>query len=317
MVLGEVAMTSEYICVTVHSEALKFGRVPDPRKPMLEDQLRDSSLVAEAVTKGITEIGYQLSYAQDRALFVVQQLLDETAYEGNDTPHKPVRGSVYRFSGFLPVLNIKTSEFLELYGVKRYKRSKQIIFSAQARRVAINALKDLVANEHLLVYEKSIETDRKRKVRIEAIASLLKLEWLNNGRRVRMIPNPILVDHVKSYFILKPVGFFNLVEDKDIAKIRFLEYLLYHGFQQKRQNAKGKKKLSDELRIEVESIAYWLRMESMITGRKKSALRKRLKDLYEFGVKSGYLESFDVDQPGTKRRTVDVLRLSSTAKSKV
>lgn len=309
-------MASENMRVTVHSEALKFGRVPDPKRPTIKEQVKDSSLVNAATRKGITEIGYRLSYAQDRSLTIVQQLLDETDYKGNSVPRQFTRGSTYRFKGDLPVIEMKTSEFLNLYGVKRTRSAGRNILSPQARRVAINALKDLAENEYLLVYEKSIGPKGKRMETVEAIAPLLKLEWLNEGRRVRIIPNPVLVDHVDSYYILKPVDIFKLVPDKDPVKVRFLEYLMYHGLQKQKGNVKGQVQ-SNEIRVEVETIAAWLRLGSLVTARKRSELRQRLNELYEFGVKTGYLESYDVDQPATKRRTVDVLRLSSTTPSKV
>jgi hypothetical protein len=309
-------MTSENIRVTVHSEALKFGRVPDPNRPTIKEQLKDSGLVNDAAKKRITEIGYRLSYAQDRALTVVQQLLDETDYKGNGVQRKFSRGTTYHFKGDLPVIEIKTSVFLELYGLRRRHVTGSMVFSPQARRVVINALKDLAENEYLLVYEKSIKTKRKKKVTVEVIAPLLKLEWINDGRRVLIIPNPVLVDHADSYYILKPVDLFELVPDKDSVKVRFLEYLMYHGLQKQKKNVKGQVQ-TNEIRIEVETIAAWLRLDSMVSSRKKSELRKRLNELYEFGVASGYLESYDVDQPGTKRRTVDVLRLCSTGTSKM
>ena len=65
-----------------------------------------------------------------------------------------------------------------------------------------------------------------------------------------------------------------------------------------------------DVRLTPETIAWNLRLDKMIRGRKKTALRKKLKELYEFGVKVGYLESFKLDQPATKGRKVDILYLS-------
>ncbi|MFA6469264.1 MAG: hypothetical protein WCW35_10215 [Bacteroidota bacterium] len=91
---------------------------------------------------------------------------------------------------------------------------------------------------------------------------------------------------------------------------------MYHGLQKQKGNVKGLAQ-SNEIRVEVETIAAWLHLDGLVSARKKSELRRRLNELYEFGVKTGYLESYDIDQPATKRRTVDVLRLSSTTPSKV
>jgi hypothetical protein len=304
-------MSSEHIRVTVHSEALKLGRVPHPKIPTLKEMLKDSSLVNDAAIKGITEIGYRLTYAQDQALFVVQQLLDASDYEGNDKPIKPTRGSIYRFTGNLPVLNVKTSELLELYGVKQLLSAGRKVYSPQSRRVAINALKDLGTNEYLLAYEKSARPKTRRKVSVEVIAPLLNLEWINGGRRVRIIPNPILVDQIDSYCILKPVDFYAIVPDKDQFKVRFLEFLLYHA-EMNRRTSRRKQDHRWEIRLTSDAVAWALRLDAMISARKKSALRRKLTELYGFGVKTGYLESYELEQPGTKRRKVDVLRLNMT-----
>lgn len=300
--------------VTVHSEALKFGRVPDPKRPTLKDQIKDSSVVNDAAKYGIKEIGYKLSYAQSKALSIVQRLLDETDYQGNAPSRKFARGTTYHFKVNLPVLEIKTSEYLDLYGVKEVRSGKKRVRSPQARLVALNALKDLAEDRRLLVYEKSRNIKGRKMVTVEAIAPLISLEWLNSGRRVRIVPNPILVDHIDSYFILKPVDLHDAVADKDPVKMRFLEYLMYHGLQKQKGNVKGRHQ-SNEIRVEVETIAAWLRLDSLVRARKWGELRKKLTELYEFGVKAGYLESYAIDQPATKRRTVDVLRLSSTGQS--
>jgi hypothetical protein len=307
-------MPSEMMRVTVHSEALKFGRVPDPKRPTLKDQIKDSSVVNDAAKYGIKEIGYKLSYAQSKALSIVQRLLDETDYQGNAPSRKFARGTTYHFKVNLPVLEIKTSEYLDLYGVKEVRSGKKRVRSPQARLVALNALKDLAEDRRLLVYEKSRNIKGRKMVTVEAIAPLISLEWLNSGRRVRIVPNPILVDHIDSYFILKPVDLHDAVADKDPVKMRFLEYLMYHGLQKQKGNVKGRHQ-SNEIRVEVETIAAWLRLDSLVRARKWGELRKKLTELYEFGVKAGYLESYAIDQPATKRRTVDVLRLSSTGQS--
>lgn len=307
-------MDSEMMRVTVHSEALKFGRVPDPTRPTLKDQLKDTSLVNESARHGITQIGYKLSYAQTKALSIVQRLLDETDYKGNGIPRKFGRGSTYHFTEDLPVIEIKTSEYLDLYGVGRVRSGNKSVRSPQTRLVALNALKDLGENRHLIVFDKSKSPKGKKMVTVEAIAPLISLEWFNKGRRLRITPNPILVDHVDSYCVLKPVDLHEAVTDKDPVKLRFLEYLMYHGFQKQKRNVKGQPQ-SNEIRVTIEAIAAWLHLDSLVTARKWSELRRRLIELYDFGVKSGYLESYDVDQPATKRRIVDVLRLSNTGQS--
>jgi len=295
--------------VTIHSEALKFGQQPDPTAPELKDQLRDPDLVKDAEKNHIETIGYQLTYSQGRALHAVQLLLDETSYQGNAKPRMPKRGQRYHFQGTLPVLNIKTSDFLTTYGVKKLRTSRGKEFSPEARRVAINSLKDLGVDQHLLVYDKSAARATRNMWRVEAIAPLLALTWLNGARRVEIVPNPVLVDQLDSYFILKPENFYTLIPGKDPARVRFLEFLLYSAEMSRRDHLDDANAIW-EIRLQMEKIAWRLRLDGLIRSRKKTNLRNKLNALYQFGVKVGYLDSFSVDQKVTKRRLVDILILN-------
>jgi hypothetical protein len=302
-------MTSEQIRVTMHSEMLKFGHRPDPKEPTLGDQLHDKKLVDQAVNEHIGAIGYRLTYAQSRALFAIQTMLDRSDYLGNAKPVSATQSQRYHFYGNLPVLEVKTSDFLDAYGVKKTKTGRGREYSAQARRIALGALLDLSQDKRLFVYEKSVSKKSRSKVRVESIGPLLSVIKLNGGRRLRIVPNPILVDQIDSYFVLKPETLFGLVPDKDQAKVRFVEYLLYHANQHRRRHVGGKSP-SWEIRIQSEGIAYALRLDQLLVGRKKKELRKRLNELYDFGVEIGYLDSFAVDQVGTKQRKMDVLKIN-------
>jgi hypothetical protein len=301
-------MRSEHIRVTMHSTLQKIGRRPDPKALALSDQLQDPNLPGEAAANHIKVIGLPLTYAQERALHAVQILFDETDYEGNAPPRKMNRSQRYHFDGKLPVLEVKTADFLRAYGVKVSRTARGIEFGS-ARRIALGALRDLAGERYLLAYEKARRPGSEKKVRVEAVAPLLMIDWSNGGRRIRIVPNPVLVDQVESFFALMPRELFELVPDKDAAKIRFLEFLIVQA-EMKRRTGRGKDVPDIHIRLTSEAIAWNLRLDKMIRGRKKTALREKLKELYEFGVKVGYLESFELDQPATKGRKVDVLVLN-------
>jgi hypothetical protein len=87
-------MNTETIRTTIHSSVLKLGHVPDPTKPQWKGRLRDSAIALMATNIGIETIGFDLSYAQDRALHAVQLLLDETGYKGNVPSQKPFHPNI-------------------------------------------------------------------------------------------------------------------------------------------------------------------------------------------------------------------------------
>lgn len=307
-------MASDYIRVSVHSTELKFGRQPDPTKPTWNDQLKDSALAVQATSDGITTIGLDLSSSQGRALHALQVLLDQTNYVGNAKPQKPARGGRYHFNAPLPVLDIKTADYLRAYDVAKSKTHRGNEFSAQGRRVAMNALHDLADNRHLMVYEKSHAKDSKKIDTVEDIAPLISLTITKGGRNLRIVPNPVLVDQLDSYCMLKPREFFDLVTGNDAVEPRFLEFILYQAEQLRRAERRNKKNPPAwEVRLQPDVISWRVRLEGLIKARKKTDLRKRLTRLYDLGVKVGYLKSYQTEQPGTKGRVVDILQLDKNA----
>ena len=299
-------MSSERIQTTMHSTALKFGHEPDPTKPQWKDRLQDTTVAMLATKMGLETVGVDLTYAQDRALHAVQVLFDNTKYKGNDPSHKPKNGGKYKFTGHLPVLVIKTAEYLRVYGVKETITHRGKEFSSQGEKVAKKALRDLRDDKYLIVYKKRNSKNSRKIDHVEDIAALLTLDIQNGGRQLRIVPNAILVDQLDSYCLLKPRDFFDLVPGKDIVAARFLEFVLYHA-----EMDRKRKKPTGEIRMQPEVMAWQMRLESMIKARKKTALRNKLNKLYDLGVTVGYLVSYQIDHPGTKGRVVDILKLNN------
>lgn len=280
-------MSSDVIQVSMHAASLKFGSKPDP------------TIAIQSVAKG-----FPLTYAQDRALHAIQQLFDDTEYKGNEPPVKPTHGRKYHFNETLPVLKVKTADYLVAYGVTKLKN----IFSPGARRLAVNGLKDLAYTKYSITYKKTVKRKTFKKVMVQDIAPLLALTWSPTGRNVTIIPNPVLVDQRKGYYMLKPADFFDLVPDKDPVKVRFLEYLLFQ-LEGKRRKGRRKGKMDPEIRISTENLAWSLHLERLIVQRKPTELRTKLNELYEFAQGVGYLDSYAIDQPGSRNKVVDVLQL--------
>ncbi len=304
-------MATECIRISIHSSALAFGHIPDPRKPALSDIVTSEKVLADAAKLGIATIGFNLSYAQRKALFAVQLLLDRTDFKGNANPVKSKQPDVYFYYDVLPVLEVKLADYLRAYGlqVKDRGRGKQE-FSPQARRVAITALESLSTQRFLLVYEKSKAEKSWKKVRVEAVAPLIKLDQKKGSRTIRITPNPVLVDHVDSYFILTPENIFSLAASTGITRSRFLEFLLYQAEMKRRQERREEEESEYEVRLQPEVIAHALRLVGALAAGQKNRIRIKLKKIYRFAVDVNWLSSFALDQKGTKKRIVDVLYLN-------
>ncbi|MCX6133028.1 MAG: hypothetical protein NTU47_04350 [Ignavibacteriales bacterium] len=306
-------MPTECIRVSIHSEALKFGQTPDPLKPDLKDLVVDNSVLADAQKEGITSIGYNLSYAEDRALFAVQKLLDRTDFKGNSRPVKSTMPDTYYYYDELPVLEIKSTEYLDAYGVRKLKTQRhKNEYSPEARRDALDVLRSLDEQKYLLAYDKSRGQDTRKMHRVEAVAPLIKLEWMKGNRMIRIVPNPVLVDHIDSYYVLKPADIFTLVDGRSPTRLRFLEFLLYQAEMKRRKEVRDEESSDYEVRLQPGVIAHRLRLEGLISANQRSRLRGTINDLYAFGKEIGFLDSYSVDQPGSKARFVDVLGLNKT-----
>jgi hypothetical protein len=309
MASRRTAMASEPFRLTLHSVALRLGHKPDPTKPALADSVHDPSLARQIQAENIETIGFRLSYAQERALHALCVLLDRTDYKGN-APSTASPHSRYHFNGSLPVMQMKVSKFLAAYGVKKYQTKRGYAeYSRPARTVAVAALNDLAENRFLLMYSKSVNAKSRKMVPIEAVAPLVTLNWSSGGRQVTITPNPVLVDQFDSYYVLVPEDLFQQIPGTDSVMVRFILFLFYHAEMKRR--AARKKVTSLEIRLSPDTIAWNLRLDSLIRSRKKTELRRRLNELYAYGVAAGYLVSYDIDQPATNKRTVDILRLNT------
>ncbi len=289
-------MPNKLVNVGLHLQMLKFGSTPDPTKPSLEDNVKDVSVVAKARKYHLIRIGVELSYAENRALFAVQKLLDDTAFRGNARPVKLPHDNPYKMKGSQPVLDIKIADYLDAYGVKKKKTSRQKNeFSPQGRRSALDALESLARKSFLLVYEREVYHKTKkgeilRKELIETVDRLIVLKQAD-GRLV-ITPAPILFDQHDTYYMILPEDLYTgIVEEKQRSKVLFIEYLFYHH--EKQRSSGGNKKYL--ITRQMETIGYAIGLGNLIETRQPKKLRSILNKYYEFARQQGYLRKYEVD----------------------
>jgi hypothetical protein len=259
--------------VSIHSEVQKFGRRPDK-------------------TRTETTSGLVLSTAENRALTAVQLLLTETDYKGNE---KHVRMSGY--SGDIPVLSIATAEYLNAYGVSKHVTARgKLEFSGAGRSVALRALEQLAARQHHMVYERKRDGKRTKEERTDALIALEQ-----KGRQLKIAPNPILIDNIDRYYILKPA---DLYHSSDDVTARLIEYLCYQA------TRKQGKAAEDVITEQPETLAYKLRMEGQVANRQWGRVRKKMIQSYQLAKEQGYLLDYELNVPGVTVEANDVLYLN-------
>ena len=261
------------------------------------------------MSSGITDIGYDLSYGEARALFSVQRLLDETDYKGNQAPLTLRLGNGYQYYGDLPRLRIPISDYLHAYGVNQKNSTRgKIEFTTGGRESALNALRSLSNRSLLHAYDRrTYRNDKGKNVCIEAVGPLIRLD--QSDGELTITPSPVLVDQVDTYFAWKPVNLYtDVLDGKDQTKALFIEYLLYLF----EMNRSGGSNAVYIVRRQMEVIAYALRMDALLNSRQDKRIRRRLNGLYDYAQKIGYLKGYAVDVPGAKVKKLDRLHLDSS-----
>ena len=148
-------MASKLVMVGLYAEMLKFGRKPDLTKPTLDHQLTLSGALAAAKGHNLTEIGYDLTFGEARALFAVQSLLHDTSYKGNQPPQRLSGNTGCRFTGDLPWLIVPISDYLDAYGVsKRTTKRGKSEYTSAGRTSALHAIDALAARQVIHAYDR-------------------------------------------------------------------------------------------------------------------------------------------------------------------
>jgi hypothetical protein len=306
-------MPNKLVNVGLHLQWLKFGEAEDPTKPHLGDNVKDDSVVKKARQKHITDIGVKLTYAENRALFAVQKLLDDTGFRGNARPVKLTNGNPYKMTGSRPVLEVKISEYLDAYGVRKGKSYRHIReYSVSGRKSALAALESLAKKSFLLAYTREVYDKKKRGVKshralVETVDHLVAVKRLKRQPLV-ITPSPILFDQYDTYYMILPADLYTgVVVDKQRSLVLFIEYLFYHYEKQRA----GDKTSTYLITRHIETIAHAIGLGHLITSRQRGKLRATLSRYYELAVKEGYLRKYEVDAPGAKYALVDKLYINA------
>ena len=328
--LKPISKENALVKVGMHAELQKFGKKPKSPQLSLFDRLELNTIAEGEVEKhNIEAFGIDITQAQNQALFAIQKLLYETNYSGNSKGFQLNGKNRFEFSGYLPVLKITPTQYLEAYGVKKYLTSRgKEEFGGEERRRALQSLVDLATKPRLLVYKRIYWTTNNKKQkeekidRIETIAPLIKImqgwesltkqedQRLDSGKstqatddklRVLVIETaPILVDQINTYFVLKPANCYQeirlLAPHASKYVPRFIDYLLAQAELHRRKN----KEWDWVIRRNYENLACALRMDNWIRTRNWKQIRGCLKKCYEIAKQLSYLLDYKTTQGATQ-----------------
>jgi len=327
---GKAQAAAPLVISSIHVEAQKLGKKPPLKQIELPfDGLREG-IQEEATKQSISVIGIDISEAQSQALHAIQALLTRTNYMGN-IPGEEMKGGGFgfNFTGYLPALEFTPAEYLEAYGLEKIQTGRgKAEYGGRERAQALGALVELATKPFLFVYKRKYwlenppkgETAGPRVDRKEVIDTLIKImrgwkaltgkedEALDAGRNteatnkkigsIAIRPAPILVEDIKSYFILKDAFYAReiraLMPHASKYTTRFVDWLML--------KAEYKRRAREPLVIEesLERIAWELRMGAYIKTRQFKRIRQILTNSYKIAQELGYLLSFSTIQGATK-----------------
>lgn len=338
----------EYIKTSLHYEKQKFKNEKD-KNITLEDIIEkvanfgeQKKLLYKREEHRIEAIGIDITDMENKAMNAILTLFSRTNYKGNRKGVN-VKGQIFNYNGYLPEIEFYPNEYLEVFGVKKYKTGRgKMEYSAEGRRQAFDSLVSLAMKQFFIHYirtywinDKSNKPERRHDV-IREISPLINIregwEYLTDKElnktmsnhedsvsdkkrtKIAVRPAPILIDQIETYFIIKPANYIQEINMKamkmktKISKFtyRFIDLL----FVEVTQNLM-KKGNSFEWIFErnYKTLATNLRMDNYIKLRKWKLIRETITASYEIAKNLGYINSYELDTNG-KTKELDKLYLN-------
>ncbi|WP_100933923.1 virulence factor [Candidatus Chlamydia corallus] len=287
---------------SLHLESQKFGR-----KPL-------SSFDAESK---IEVIGLDLQTSHYHALAAIQKLLSVTNYRGNaEGSYLSRETNTFKFEGIIPRIKFSRSQYLEAYGVKKYKTARnKYEFGGKEALISLEALYHLGNQPYLIVATRKRWNKREEVVdRYQTFSPILRIceGWegltpkenkaLDEGPFINLVstkhkgfiiePCPIIVDQIDSYFVLKPANMYQEIKLRfpNASKFTytFLDWIVSTATRKKMNNPTTKD-WPDKLEIGFENLSYILRMNRYITSRNWKKIETAINRCIEIAIELKWL----------------------------
>ncbi|MBA7494317.1 hypothetical protein ES702_04892 [subsurface metagenome] len=288
------------IKVSIPSLEQKFA-VTKYNQLSIFDVIEDKKLVKEAEDLNIKIIGWDLSKAEDQAVFAIQKIYSKYGYRGNYE-----NGNALVFT---PV------EFYQAFGLLKYKYRSKEIYSHGEKNQAFKSLINLSKIQCIMVYNiRNPETKKFNK--IEALSSIipeidflytdLDKKELDNGKKkkeklryIKIIPSKVLLSQIeKNYYALLPSNFYKEIREK-FPKVKNKHLPLFIQWIAKTIALKKRKKEDNITEISFEKLAKLLRMNNWLKARQSKRVNDRLIECLKLTKKLEYLNWYKISSGKT------------------
>lgn len=300
-----------------HLEILKFGN----NKKTSEQQIE---LLSNNEHSEVVVFGLDLNASQHIALHAIQKILANTNYKGNiKGRHLKKTTNAFKFEGYLPRLKFTQAEYLDAYGVNKYRTSRgKVEYSGGDSKTALDALRVLGKNQYLIVAKRVVFKCGKEEIdRYQTVSTVLRIyeEWeglssaedkeLDEGIASKIHekhsgfiiePCPLLVDQIDSYFVLRPANMYQELRltypNASKFAYLFIDWIIKEASYKRRKNRKKPaeiKRWPEFVEIGKESLAYALRMDAYIKKRDWKRINSALGRCYEIALGLGWISSHE------------------------
>jgi len=298
----DIQEAEPYFKAGMEVELQKFGKPKSSRQLLLGE---DADIRGGAISYGL-----DLTKPQARALQAVQKLLDATDYQGNMEGEE--RHSIdFKWQGYIPTLSFTPTEFYQAYGLEPAGDGR---YHGSLAQEALEGLKSLMTARYRLVYDRKVYKNGKKVIEAVRVTAPIifsvgeafqditeeELEQVRAGQeipdkrntRITITPSILLLDGIDTgWYLLKPANFFTEIQALYPGKKYpdevwlFLNWLL----------TLNKK----EFRVNRETLAEILRMDSLIRNRRRADIDKKITEALDVAIKLEYLLSYEVQPIGS------------------
>lgn len=269
------------------------------------DEIEDKKLIQKAKDLNIKIIGWDLSKAEDQAVFSIQKIYSKYNYIGNCE-----NGNALKFT---------PAEFYENFGVKKYIYKNKEIFSSAEKIQAYKSLINLSRIQCIMAYNiRNPETKKFTKVKmlsaiipeIDFLYTDLDKKELDNGKKekeklkyIKIIPSRVLLDQIDKYYALLPSNLYLEIKEKfpKVKNKHLPNFIFWLAKTIALKKRKGEVFITE---ISFNKLAKTLRMESWIKAKRQKMIETRLKDCFKQAKILGYLNWYRISAGKTVTRKV-------------
>jgi hypothetical protein len=260
--------------------------------------------------------GLDLTEGQKRAKDAIQKLLDKTNYQGDGQMElNSVEFKIY--DSFLPYLYISWTDYYQAYGLTPAGDGRYRGAQVKQAREDLESLTEMRWMQYERSSKKRDKDGKKLSDFIRVKKPLIQLQYLDcyhdltqeeirlvaagqelpedkqAGRvsKILLLPSPILIDEIESFYVLKPAGLYDEIKS------------LYPG----KKVSPSYRTLIDtlitmniwpEVKYRKENLARKINLHKYIEQRKKSLIEKLLYESLDTALKLNYILSYREDDTG-------------------